>query len=69
MLCRQRFKIEQSIGILLGLDTWFNGFKEVKRFFVHKMQFLNIRQNKRIISKKIRHNFFEILIDEPTIRI
>jgi len=28
---------------------------------------LNIRQDKGIISKKIRHNFFEIFIDEPAI--
>jgi len=37
MLFRQPFKIEQSIGIKLGLDTSFNGFKEDKSFFVHKM--------------------------------
>jgi len=43
MLFRQPFKIEQSLGIWVGLDTSFNGFKEDKRLFVHKLQFLNIR--------------------------
>jgi len=52
MLFRQLFKIEQSIDICLGLDTSFNSSKEDKRLFVHKMQFLNIRQDKGIISKK-----------------
>jgi len=58
MLFRQSFKIEQSLGIWLGLDTSFNDFKEDKRLFVHKMKFMNIRQDKGIISKKIRHHFF-----------
>jgi len=31
------FKIEQSVGIWLGLDTSFNGFKEDNKLFVHKM--------------------------------
>jgi len=69
MLFRQPFKIEQSIGIWLGLDTSFNGFKEEKRLFVHKMQFLNIRQDKKAISKKIRHHFFKIFIDKSAIRV
>jgi len=56
MLFRQPFKIEQSIGIWLGLDISFNGFEENKRLFVHKMKFLNIRQDKGTISKKIRHH-------------
>jgi len=33
MLFRQPFKIEQSLGIWLGLDTSFNGFKEDNRLF------------------------------------
>jgi len=33
----QPFKIEQGIGILQGLHTSFNGFKEDKRLFFHKM--------------------------------
>jgi len=69
MLFRQPFKIKQSTGIWLGLNTSFNGFKEDKKFFVHKMQFLNIRQDKGIIFKKIRHNLSEIFIDEPAIRV
>jgi len=69
MLFKQPFKIEQSIGIWLGLDTSFNGFKEDKSLLVHEMQFLNIRQDKGIISKKIRHHFFEIFIDKPTSRV
>jgi len=48
MLFRQPIKIQQSISIWLGLDTSFNG----------------IRQDKRIISKKIRYHFFGIFIDE-----
>jgi len=69
MLFRQPFKIEQSIGIWLGLDTPFNGFREDKRLFVYKLQFLNIRQDKGIIFKKIRHQFQKIFINKPTSRV
>jgi len=34
-LFRQPFKIEQVIGIWIGLDISFNGFKEDKRLFIH----------------------------------
>jgi len=37
ILFRQPFKIEQDIGIWLGVDTSFNGFKEDMRLFVHEM--------------------------------
>jgi len=69
MLFGQPFKVEQSIGIWLGLDTSFNRFKEDKRLFVHKMQFLNNRQDKGIISKKIRYHLKKIFIDKPASRV
>jgi len=37
MLFWQPFKIEQGTGIWVGVDTSFNGFKEDKSLFVHKM--------------------------------
>jgi len=43
--------------------------KRNKRLFVHKMQFLNIGQDKGIISKKIGHHFKKIFIDELASRV
>jgi len=34
---RQPFRIEQGIGIWVGVDTSFDGFKEDKKLFVHNM--------------------------------
>jgi len=69
MLFKQPLKFEQSKGIWLGLNTSLNGFKEDKRLFVYKMQFLHIRQDKGIISKKVRHHLKKIFIDKPTSRV
>jgi len=46
MLFRQPFKIEQTIGICLGLDIAFNNFKEDNKLFA-------IRQDRGEFLKKL----------------